>query len=154
MSGASELIRKLGLNTRQTDVLTTRFMGGRYSPNNRTMEALSWRGLVYWAPPAGNCTGRWMRTAEGSAAVDAIMAAHANRHDQAFPKRRFYVGIAECGCVQAAMVDDHDTTAESIADFARRQAKLKRRMEHRTCEPGSLWTVDPGCNVHRPGGVA
>lgn len=49
---------------------------------------------------------------------------------------KYYVGIAACGCTRAAMIDDHDTTPADIAEFARRQSKMKRRMEHLTCAPG------------------
>lgn len=43
----------------------------------------------------------------------------------------FYVGIAECGCIRALLVDDEHTTPDEIASFAKRQKKMKRRMEHR-----------------------
>jgi hypothetical protein len=46
--------------------------------------------------------------------------------------RPFYVGVSECGCVTAMLVDDDKTTPKEIGDFARRMSKSKRRMEHRT----------------------
>lgn len=81
MSGAAEVIRKLGLNTRQADVLTTKFKAGRYSFDNPTMCALNRRGLVSWARPYDiRATGHWMRTADGNEAVKAITAALTTSH--------------------------------------------------------------------------
>ena len=42
----------------------------------------------------------------------------------------FYVGIGECGRVRAALVDDQDTTPAEVAQFARRQQRMKRTMRH------------------------
>jgi hypothetical protein len=67
--------------------------------------------------------------------------------------RRFYFGVRECGCVTAALVDDELTTAAEIADFARRMAKTKRRVQHREVTTGeleSLMTKDCG---HKPANV-
>ena len=50
---------------------------------------------------------------------------------EAEEKRKFYVGITECGCITAALVDDEKTTAKEIAQFASDMHKTKRRMEHR-----------------------
>ncbi len=61
---------------------------------------------------------------------------------------KYYVGIAACGCTRAAMIDDHDTTPQDIADFARRQAQMKRRMEHVTCAVGDVWKSSPTCKEH------
>lgn len=47
----------------------------------------------------------------------------------------FYVGISECGCISAMLVDDNDTTAKEVADFARRMQRTKRRMQHRIVTP-------------------
>lgn len=58
---------------------------------------------------------------------------------------KYYVGIAACGCVRALLIDDEKTTAKEIADFARRQAQMKRRMEHRD---GGDWAPKPGCEDH------
>jgi len=61
---------------------------------------------------------------------------------------KYYVGLAACGCIRPAMIDDHDTTPNDIADFAKRQAKMKRRMEHVTCAVGEVWQSIPGCAEH------
>lgn len=45
-------------------------------------------------------------------------------------KLRFYVGIKDCGCITAALLDDAETTPKAIAEFARNMHKSKRRMEH------------------------
>lgn len=43
----------------------------------------------------------------------------------------FYIGISKCGCITATLVDDENTTAKAITEFARRMQKTKRRMSHR-----------------------
>ena len=45
--------------------------------------------------------------------------------------RPFYIGISKCGCITATLVDDENTTAKEIAEFARSMQKTKRRMSHR-----------------------
>jgi len=57
----------------------------------------------------------------------------------------FYVGIAACGCVRGALVDDEETTPKEIAEFARRQQKLKREMRH---VEELDWTTKPECHKH------
>jgi hypothetical protein len=48
-------------------------------------------------------------------------------------ERMLYVGRAKCcGRVTAAMVDDEQTTANDVAQFARSIAKSNRRLEHMT----------------------
>lgn len=58
---------------------------------------------------------------------------------------KFYVGIAECGCVRAAQVDDEQTTAKEVAEFARRQQQKGRTMAHVEGEP---WMFNPDCRTH------
>lgn len=57
----------------------------------------------------------------------------------------FYVGIAVCGCERAWLIDDDETTPKEIAEFARRQQKMKRTMKH--VEKMNLETA-PECTVH------
>ena len=59
----------------------------------------------------------------------------------------FYVGIGECGCVRAALVDDQDTTPAEVAQFARRQQRMKRTMRH--VETDAPWTLNPECTEHQ-----
>lgn len=46
-------------------------------------------------------------------------------------KTGFYVAIRACGCVRATLVDDEDTSAKDLADFARRAQKANYRVAHR-----------------------
>lgn len=46
-------------------------------------------------------------------------------------RKPFYVGVRQCGCITAAMIDDASTSAGEVADFAREMAKTHRRVEHR-----------------------
>lgn len=58
----------------------------------------------------------------------------------------YYVGIAKCGCERAWLIDDDETTAKEIADFARRQQQMKRSMKHverMNLEPA------PDCTEHK-----
>lgn len=57
----------------------------------------------------------------------------------------FYIGIAECGCVRGALIDDERTTPEEVADFARRQQQMKRQIRH---VEKVDWTPAPGCTKH------
>ena len=57
----------------------------------------------------------------------------------------FYVGIATCGCVRGALVDDEDTTPKEVAEFARRQQQAKRQMKH---VDAIDWTPHPECKEH------
>lgn len=57
----------------------------------------------------------------------------------------YYIGIAECGCERAWLIDDEDTTPKEIAEFAKRQAKMKRRMVH---APTMTWEANPECQEH------
>ena len=62
----------------------------------------------------------------------------------------FYVGIGQCGCVRASLVDDEHTTPGEIAAFARRQKSMKRTMRHvETKEGESPWTLNPECMEHQ-----
>ena len=66
-------------------------------------------------------------------------------------KRKFYVGITECGCITAALVDDEKTTAKEIAQFARDMHKTKRRMEHRELsQPEFAAMVAPCAHLLQP----
>ncbi len=60
--------------------------------------------------------------------------------------RRYYVGVAACGCTRLALIDEDLTSATEVADFAKRQAKLGRRMEHVAAE--FPWRVAPDCAEH------
>lgn len=63
----------------------------------------------------------------------------------------FYVGIAECGCIRAMLVDDDQTTPDEIASFAKRQKKMKMRMAHRTyLSEDDVKSVMFGCRDHTP----
>ena len=46
-------------------------------------------------------------------------------------RHRFYVGVKDCGCITATLVDDSITKPKDIADFAREMQKTNRRVEHR-----------------------
>lgn len=46
-------------------------------------------------------------------------------------KKGFYVGVKACGCLTACLVDDENTTAKEVAEFAREMHKTGRRMKHR-----------------------
>ena len=46
-------------------------------------------------------------------------------------RHRFYVGVKDCGCITATLVDDSITKPKEIADFAREMQKTNRRVEHR-----------------------
>ena len=61
---------------------------------------------------------------------DAIDADRAMRA-QAAPaqeRHRFYVGVKDCGCITATLVDDSITKPKEIADFAREMEKTGRRI--------------------------
>lgn len=60
----------------------------------------------------------------------------------------YYVGIARCGCVRGALVDDELTTAKGIAEFALRQQKAKRQMKH---VEKIDWRPHPDCTEHATG---
>nr|MBL8412754.1 hypothetical protein [Dechloromonas sp.] len=45
-------------------------------------------------------------------------------------KKTFYTGVKPCGCVTALLVDDDETTAKEVADFAREMHKTGRKMKH------------------------
>lgn len=45
-------------------------------------------------------------------------------------RQSFYIGTKACGCVTAAMVDDEQTTAKDVADFAREMHKTGRKLSH------------------------
>ena len=65
-------------------------------------------------------------------------------------KRKFYLGIRTCGCVTASLVDDANTTASEVADFARRMALTKRHVEHREVDRGELEKLMAANCDHKP----
>ena len=60
-----------------------------------------------------------------------------------------YIGINPCGCITAAMIDDADTSAERVAEFAKNMAKTGRKLKHITFDPDKepLIVVRCKCNI-------
>ena len=44
--------------------------------------------------------------------------------------KSFYIGVKDCGCTTACLVDDDETTAKEVAEFAREMHKTGRKLKH------------------------
>jgi hypothetical protein len=50
-----------------------------------------------------------------------------------------YIGVAKCcGNITAAMIDDENTSAKDVADFARSMHKTDRELRHVDGEPMTI----------------
>lgn len=57
----------------------------------------------------------------------------------------FYFGVRSCGCHTATMVDDEETTAAHVADFAKRMAKSGRRVVHKSVTRAEFMALADQC---------
>jgi hypothetical protein len=60
-------------------------------------------------------------------------------------ERSFYLGVRECGCASAALVDDEKTTAAEVSRFAKDLSKSGRRLKHVTLKDGEHLNLSRVC---------